>query len=187
MDVRLIAIHDNVDSDEGDNDFTPVKNFFNEWFLKSTSEKIRAVWQNKGKSGERLAVIPIYGYRKDENDPKRLVVDEESAAVVCRIFKMCTDGIGAAEIARTLMGERLLNPSAYKYENGIMTKQRPMKDPYFWNTTTIHKILDASEYLGITINFKTWSKSYKDHRSRPNAAENQLVFEDTHPAIDMVS
>lgn len=182
-DVRFIAVHDNVDTARDDNDIAPMINIFNEWFLRSTSRKIRAVWQDKGKRGERLAVIPIYGYRKAEDNPRQLVVDEESAAVVRRIFNMCTAGIGAAEIARTLMGERLLNPSAYKYENGIMSKQRPMKDPYFWNATTIHKILDAPEYLGKTINFKTWSKSYKDNRPRLNPEENQLVFENTHPAI----
>ena len=182
-DVRLIAVHDNVDTERGDNDFAPMMNIFNEWYLKSTSKKIRAVWQAKGKSGERLAVIPIYGYRKPDDGTKGLVVDDESAEVVRRIFKMCTEGVGAAEIARTLMSERLLNPSAYKHENGIMTKPRPMKDPYLWNATTIHKILDAPEYLGKTINFKTWSKSYKDNRPRLNPEDKQLVFEGTHPAI----
>jgi hypothetical protein len=128
-------------------------------------------------------VIPIYGYRKAKEGSTALEVDEESAAIVHRIFEMCTQGIGAAEIARTLMSERILNPSAYKYEKGIMTKLRPMKDPYMWNATTIHKILDAPEYLGMTINFKTWSKSYKDNKCRWNPEENRLVFENTHPAI----
>jgi len=183
MDVRLISIHENLDTDEGENDFTPMINFFNEWFLKSTSQKIRAVKQNKGKSGERLAVIPIYGYRKITEGSTALEIDEESAVIVRRIFQMCTEGIGATVIARQLMSEGILNPSAYKYEKGIMTKQRPMKDPYLWNATTIHKILDAPEYLGMTVNFKTWSKSYKDPKCRWNAPENRMVFENTHPAI----
>jgi len=151
--------------------------------VRSTSKKIRAVWQAKGKSGERLAVIPPYGYRKDENDSKRLVIDEESAAVVRRIFRLSVEGNGPAQIARMLNAEHLLNPSAYKYEHGIMSKARPCKDPYFWNTTTVHKILDAPEYLGQTVNFKTWSKSYKDSKPRLNPPDKQLVFEDTHPAI----
>ena len=181
--VRLIAVNDGVDTGRGENDFAPMMNIFNEWFVRSTSKKIRAVWQAKGKSGERLAVIPPYGYRKDENDPKQLVIDEESAAVVRRIFRLSVEGNGPAQIARMLNGEHLLNPSAYKYEHGILKKARPCKDPYFWNTTTVHKILDAPEYLGQTVNFKTWSKSYKDNHSRMNPPENQLVFEDTHPAI----
>ncbi|WP_100487280.1 recombinase family protein [Sporolactobacillus pectinivorans] len=167
-DVRLVAINDNVDTERGENDFTPMMNLFNEWYVKNTSKKIRAVWQAKGKSGERLAVIPPYGYRKDSEDSKQLVVDEESAAVVRRVFRLSVEGYGPAQIARTLNSEHLLNPSAYKYEHGILSKARPCKDPYFWNTTTVHKILDAPEYLGETIDFKTWSKSYKDNRPRLN-------------------
>jgi DNA invertase Pin-like site-specific DNA recombinase len=183
FDVRLVALGDNVDSEQGENDLTPIVNLFNEWFVKSTSQKIRTVWQDKGKRGERLAVIPPYGYRKAEDNPKQLVVDEESAGIVRRIFTMCTEGTGAAEIAKTLMLERHLNPSAYKYEHGIMTKMRPMKDPYLWNATVIHKILDAQEYLGHTVNFKTWSKSYKDNKCRWNPPEKHMVFKNTHPAL----
>ena len=183
LDVRLISIQENLDSHDGENDFTPMINFFNEYYLKSTSQKIRAVQQSKGKSGQRMAVIPIYGYRKDPDNPKQLIVDDESAAVVRKIFQLSVDGHGPAQIARMMNEARLLNPSAYKYETGIMSKQRPMKDPYFWNTTTIHKILDAPEYLGHTVNFKTVSNSYKDNKSRPNAPENMMTFENTHPAI----
>ncbi len=182
-DVRLIAVNDNVDTGRGENDFTPMMNLFNEWYVKNTSKKIRAVWQAKGKSGERLAVIPPYGYRKDPEDSKQLIIDEESAAVVRRIFRLSVEGQGPAQIARLLNGEHLLNPSGYKYEHGILKKARPCKDPYFWNTTTVHKILDAPEYLGETINFKTWTKSYKDKKVHLTPPEKQLVFEHTHPAI----
>ena len=190
MDVRFVAIGDNVDSDIGENDIAPMLNIFNEWYLKSTSKKIRAVTTAKGNAGERLAVIPIYGYKKDENSRSKtaLVLDDESAAVVQRIFKMFIEGTPMAQIAQKLMGERILNPSAYKYERGIMAKQRPMKDPYLWNPTTIQKILDAPEYLGKTTNFKTYSKSYKDNKSRFNSPENMMVFENTHePIIDQTT
>ena len=182
-DVRLIAINDNIDTERGENDFAPMMNIFNEWFVRSTSKKIRAVWQAKGKSGERLAVIPPYGYRKDSENPKQLVIDEESAEMVRRIFRLSVEGNGPAQIARLLNGEHVLNPSSYKYEHGIVKKARPCKDPYFWNTTTVHKILDAPEYLGQTINFKTWTKSYKDKTVHQTPPEKQLVLEDTHPAI----
>jgi len=182
-DVRLIAINDNIDTERGENDFAPMMNIFNEWFVRSTSKKIRAVWQAKGKSGERLAVIPKYGYRKDPEDNKLWILDEEAAEVVRRIFRLCVEGKGPAQIARMLNGEHILNPSAYKYENGILSKPRPCKDPYYWNTTTVHKILDAPEYLGHTVNFKTYSKSYKDNKCRFNTPENWLIFENTHPAI----
>ena len=181
-DVRYIAIHDNTDSERED-DVAPLIDLFNEWYVRNTSKKIRAVLQAKGKSGERLAAIPPYGYRKAEGNPKQLAIDDESAAVVRRIFRLSVDGCGPAQIARTLNSERILNPSAYKYEHGIVAKARPCKDPYFWNTTTVHKILDAPEYLGTTVNFKTYTKSYKDSRSRPNPPEKQLVFEGTHPPV----
>ena len=182
-DVRLVAIHDNVDSDEGDNEMGPIRNYFNEWFVRSTSQKIRAVWQAKGKSGERLAVIPPYGYRKDPEDKRKLVVDDESAAVVRRIFRLCVEGHGPAQIARMMNEARLLNPSAYKHEHGILKKPRACRDPYFWNATTVHKILDAPEYLGHTVNFKTFTRSYKDKKVRQTPPEKQLLFEGTHPAI----
>ena len=182
-DVRFIAANDCLDTANGFDIMSIFRDVLNEWYVADTSRKIRAVWQAKGKSGQRLAVIPIYGYRKDPDDPEQLVVDEESAAVVRRIFQLSVDGHGPAKIARMMNEAQILNPSAYKYDRGIMSKPRPCKDPYFWNTTTIHKILDASEYLGHTTNFKTWSKSYKDSKSRINDPENQMHFENTHPAI----
>jgi DNA invertase Pin-like site-specific DNA recombinase len=181
--VRLIAVNDGVDSEKGENDFTPIMNLFNEWFLKNTSRKIRAVWQAKGKSGERLAVIPPYGYRKDPDNPKKLVVDDEAAEVVRRIYKMYVDGMNAQQIAVKLTDEHLLIPSAYKHEKGIVSEPRACKNPRVWNKSTIHKLLDAPEDTGATVNFKTYSKSYKDNKSRVNPQEKQLVFENTHPAI----
>lgn len=111
------------------------------------------------------------------------MIDEESAEIVRRIFHLSVEGHGPAQIARTLNAEHLLNLSAYNYEHGILQKARPYKDPYFWNTITVHKILDAPEYLGHTANFKTWSKSYKDNKCRWNKPEDWLIFENTHPAI----
>ena len=182
-DVRLIAVHDNVDTDVGENDLAPMVNLFNEWYVKSTSRKVRAIIQAKGKSGERLAVVPLYGYKHSESNPGKLEIDEESAAVVRRIFRMFVDGVGARGIAGTLTSENVLIPTAYKYESGILKKPRPVSKPYYWNASTVRSILDAPEYLGHTVNFKTYSKSYKDKKSRKNPIENQLVFENTHPAI----
>ena len=183
-DVRYIAIHDNTDSERED-DIAPLIDLFNEWFVKNTSKKIRAVFQAKGKSGDRLATVPPYGYRKSEDNLGQLVIDDESAEVVRRIYRLSVDGNGPAQIARILNSEHIFNPTAYKYEHGIIKKARPCKDPYFWNTTTVHKILDAPEYCGITVNFKTFTKSYKDKKMHLNPVEKQMVFEDTHtPIID---
>lgn len=183
LDVRLISVQENLDSQDGENDFTPMINFFNEYYLKSTSRKIRAVQQAKGKAGEKLTVYPKYGYRKDPANKKNWIIDEESAEVVRRIFQMFASGINPAQISAKLTEERILCPSAYKEVNGINKAPQQCKEPCHWHTTTIHKILDTREYLGHTINFKTYSKSFKDNRSRKNPIENQMVFENTHPAI----
>jgi DNA invertase Pin-like site-specific DNA recombinase len=182
-DVRLIAVHDNVDTDLGENDLAPMVNLFNEWYVKSTSRKVRAIINAKGKSGERISVVPKYGYRKTENDPRKLEIDEESAAVVRRVFNMYANGTGARGIAIALTAEGIRNPTTYKSESGILKKPRPTGTTTYWNASTVTGILDAQEYLGHTVNFKTYSKSYKDKKSRKNAPENLMVFEDTHPAI----
>ena len=182
-DVRLIAVHDNVDTEAGENDLAPMVNLFNEWYVKSTSRKVRAIIQSKGKSGERISVVPKYGYRNSESDPGKLEIDEESAAVVRRIFRMFAEGVGARGIAVKLTSDGVSNPTTYKYESGILKKPRPTGTTCYWHSSTITGILNSQEYLGHTVNFKTYSKSYKDKKSRKNAPENVMVFEDTHPAI----
>ncbi len=181
--IRYIAINDNIDSSKGIDDLLPMRDLFNEFYARDTSKKIRAIWQAKGKTGERLAVVPPYGYRKDPNNNKQLIIDEESANVVKRIFTMYVEGKNAQTIANIINSERILIPSAYKYEKSIVSKPRKCKDPYFWCATTIHKLLDAIEYVGHTVNFKTYSHSYKDNRPHLNSPDKQMLFENTHPAI----
>jgi len=182
-DVRFIAINDNVDNAQGENDFVPMMNLFNEWFVRNTSKKIRAVKQAKGKAGEKLTGFPKYGYRKDPVSPKDWIIDPESAEVVKRVFQMFVSGINAAQIAQKLTQERILCPSAYKEINGINKAPQKCKEPCHWHTTTIHKMLDTREYIGDTVNFKTYTKSYKDKTPKANPIENQMIFENTHPAI----
>jgi DNA invertase Pin-like site-specific DNA recombinase len=79
-DVRFIAVNDNVDSATGDNDFTPFRNLFNDFYSRDTSKKIRAVMKAKGASGKHLGVPP-YGYRLDPQDKDHWVIDEETAPV----------------------------------------------------------------------------------------------------------
>ena len=100
--VHFIAVNDGVDSELESNDFTPIRNLFNEFYAKDCSKKIRAVWKSKGSAGERLAAVPVYGYIKDPENPRHLLVDEEAAPIVKRIFKMCLSGMGPTQIANTL-------------------------------------------------------------------------------------
>ena len=179
-DIRYIAINDGVDSDKGDNDFTPFRNLFNDFYARDTSKKIRAVMRAKGNAGEHLCSNPPYGYMKDPADKKKWIVDEEAAAVVKRIFDLCIAGKGPMQIAKLLTAERVLTVKAhYAQQNG-----KPLSEkPYQWSPKSVAGILERPEYTGCTVNFKTYSKSHKLKKRLHNAPENQRIFPDTQPTI----
>jgi DNA invertase Pin-like site-specific DNA recombinase/Pyruvate/2-oxoacid:ferredoxin oxidoreductase delta subunit len=181
--VRFIAIHSNIDSATGDNEFAPFMNIMAEWYARDTSKKIRAVMKNKGDNGEHLCTNPPYGYRKDPDNPKQWIVDEEAATIVKRIFALCVDGYGPSQIARILEADKILVPSAHWQENGIFCPAKPPENPYRWVSATVSDILEKREYLGHTVNFKTFKQSYKSKKKLYNPEDKQKVFEDTHEAI----
>ena len=172
-DVRFIAIHDNVDSQHGDNDFAPFKNLLNEFYAKDVSRKVRAVLKAKGQSGKPLAVNPPYGYKKSEDDKKRWVIDEPAAEVVRRIFKMCIEGRGPRQIARALNAEGVPTPSIRSRGAGLA----------HWDHRSICDILERLEYVGHTVNFKTTKKSYKCKKRIDLPKKDWLIFENTHEPI----
>ena len=182
--VRYIAINDNVDTDSSEsNDLMPFKNLFNEWFIRDTSRKIRAVLKAKAERGERLGTRAPYGYIKDQ-DTKKLAVDEEAAAVVRRIFAMCAAGKGPSQIARILKKEQVLTPTMYAYSRYGMTHTGlDTQRPYHWSGDTVADMLENEIYLGNTVNMKYSTKSYKDKRRVEHPREECLVFENTHPAL----
>ena len=182
--VRYIAINDNVDTDSSEsNDLMPFKNLFNEWFIRDTSRKIRAVLKAKAERGERLGTRAPYGYRKDP-DTKKLIVDEEAAAIVRRIFAMCAGGSGPSQIARILKKEQILTPTMYAYTRyGITHTCLDTAHPYNWSDSAIANLLENEIYLGNTVNMKHSSRSYKDKRRVEHPREECLVFENTHPAL----
>ena len=182
--VRYIAINDNVDTDSSEsNDLMPFKNLFNEWFIRDTSRKIRAVLKAKAERGERLGTRAPYGYRKDP-DTKKLIVDEEAAAIVRRIFAMCAGGSGPSQIARILKKEQILTPTMYAYTRyGITHTCLDTAHPYNWSNSAIANLLENEIYLGNTVNMKHSSRSYKDKRRVEHPREECLVFENTHPAL----
>lgn len=179
-DIRYIAINDGVDSDKVDNDFTPFRNLFNDFYARDTSKKIRAVMRAKGNSGEHLCTNPPYGYRKDPEDKKRWIVDEEAAEVAKRIFALCVDGKGPMQIAKLLTADKVLTVKAhYAKRDG-----KPMPDNlYRWDYKSVAGILERPEYTGCTVNFKTYSKSHKLKKRLNNAPENMRIFPNTQPAI----
>ena len=184
--VRYIAINDHfdtIDPNSTDNDVAGIKNWFNEFFAKDTSRKIRAVQKAKGERGVPLTTNVPFGYLKDPNDKTRWIVDEAAAQVVKRIFRLCMEGCGPMQIAKVLQEEKVLNPTAYKRRAGIKTPSPVTADPYHWNTNTIVHILERREYTGCTVNFKTYTNSIWDKKQRDTPLEKQAVFYGTHPVI----
>ena len=182
--VRYIAINDNVDTDSSEsNDLMPFKNLFNEWFIRDTSRKIRAVLKAKAERGERLGTRAPYGYIKDP-ETKKLAVDDEAAAIVRRIFAMCAGGNGPSQIARILKKEQVLTPTMYAYTRyGMNHTCLDTAHPYNWSDSAIANLLENEIYLGNTVNMKYSTKSYKDKRRVEHSREECLVFKDTHPAL----
>lgn len=179
-DIRYIAINDGVDSEKGDNEFTPFRNLFNDFYARDTSKKIRAVMRSKGNAGEHLCTNPPYGYRKDPDDKKKWIVDEEAAAVVKKIFDLCIAGKGPMQIAKALTADKVLTVKAYYAKRD----GKAMPDNlYRWDYKSIAGILERPEYTGCTVNFKTYSKSHKLKKRLQNAPENYRIFPNTQPAI----
>lgn len=185
-DVRYIAINDHFDSinpNSTDSDIAGIKNWFNEFFAKDTSRKIRAVQKAKGERGERLTVHVPYGYMKNPENPKEWMIDEEAAQVVKKIFTLCMNGRGPSQIADQLEKDKTLTPTAYKNKQGVKTPHTEPENPYRWHESTIVNILERKEYIGATVNFKTYTNSIWDKKQRENPEENRVIFYNTHPAI----
>lgn len=184
-DVRLIAVSDGVDSDEGDNEFTPFRNIMNEWYAKDISKKRKIVNKMKGNAGIPLSQPP-YGYIKNPDDSRFWVIDPEAADVVRRIYDMALEGYGLAEIANALGVDGIVNPTYYWRSKGVnRSGSKSTLEPTKWGHTTIKKILTLQEYCGDVINFKSYSKSYKMKRRIENPEENRAIFLNVHePIID---
>jgi site-specific DNA recombinase len=183
MDVRFIAINDNVDSIEGENEMAPFRNVMNEMYARDISRKVRSAHRIRGKSGEPLSQPP-YGYMKSAENKKKWVIDPEAAQVVKDIFRMCLEGKVNETIARILQERKGLVQMAYWHEKGLgRGGKKTQPNPYKWGKTTVSKILAQQEYCGDIINFKTYSKSFKNKARIPNAEENWTVFKNVHESI----
>ena len=181
--VHFIAVNDGVDSTRGENEFTAIRNVFNEMYARDTSKKIRATWQSKGKSGEHLTTIPPYGYMKDPDNKKKWIIDEEAAAVVQQIFALCVSGMCPTQIAKWLEKHEIYNPTAYSQAKGRPVTNKPTANPYKWTNETVSRTLERIEYLGHTVNFKTRKQSYKSKKKLWNDPSEWVIFENTQPPI----
>ena len=182
-DIRLVAVSDGVDSDEGEDDFTPFKNIMNEYYAKDISKKRRIVNKMKGNAGVPLSPPP-YGYIKNPDDPRFWIVEPEAAEVVRRIYCMALEGYGLAETATRLAADGVVNPTYYWRNRGTSRGgSKSTVEPTKWGHTTVKKILTLQEYCGDVINFKSYSKSYKMKKRIENPEENRAIFLNVHEAI----
>ena len=185
-DVRYIAVNDNYDTIDPysiDNDFAGIRNWFNEFYARDTSRKIRSAFKAKGERGEPLGGIPPYGYIKDPNDSKKWLVDEDAAQIIKRIFQLCMEGMGPGQIATLLKSEKVLTPAAYKISRGIKTPHKSSPDNYCWDSSSVIYILERKEYMGWLVNFKTTNHSMWGKKSILNSEEDTLSFQNHHDAI----
>lgn len=181
--VRFIAVNDAIDSDEGESEIAPFKNILNEMYARDISKKIRSSHRLRGSMGEPLSQPP-YGYMKSAENKKKWIIDPEAATVVKSIFKMCLDGKGNETIARELQENKVLIPMAYWQSKGLNRGgKKTQTNPYKWCKTTVQKILSQQEYCGDIINFKTYSKSFKNKTRYENSKENWAVFKNVNEPI----
>ena len=181
--VRFIAINDGVDSAQGENDFAPLRNIFNEWLVRDTSKKIKAVKRSKGMSGKPITSKPVYGYLMDEDE--NFIIDEEAAPVVRQIYSLCLAGNGPTKIARMLTEQQIPTPGTLEYRRTGSTRRYHPGYECKWATNTVVHILENREYTGCLVNFKTEKLSYKVKHSVENPEEKQAIFENHHePIID---
>lgn len=185
--VRFIAINNSVDSaNPMENDFTPFLNIMNEWYAKDTSNKIRAIFRSRMQDGKRCSGAIPYGYKRDPEDKNHLLIDEEAAKVVRRIYQMVIDGMGSQAIANQLTADNVLIPSAYleQSEHGE-SRNHSYHDPCRWNCTAVSYILDKQEYMGHTVLGKTICENFKTKKRRKARPDELIIFENTHePIID---
>ena len=181
--VRFIAINDGVDSAQRENDFAPLRNIFNEWLVRDTSKKIKAVKRSKGMSGKPITSKPVYGYLMDEDE--NFIIDEEAAPVVRQIYSLCLAGNGPTKIARMLTEQQIPTPGTLEYRRTGSTRRYHPGYECKWATNTVVHLLENREYTGCLVNFKTEKPSYKLKHSIENPPEKQAVFENHHePIID---
>jgi hypothetical protein len=184
QDVRFVAVSDSIDTEDGDIEMImlAIKNVLNECYAADISKKVRTVKKMQGNLGIPLS-LPPYGYKKSAENPKVWVIDEEAAIIVRKIFDLTLDGRGIEEIASQLEREKVLTPKHYLLDKGVKKGGKTSENPYYWGHSTVYKILGLKEYCGDVINFKTYTKSYKNKKRRENSIENMAILKDVHEPI----
>ena len=184
--VHFIAIANGVDNQKRESsEFAPFLNIMNEWYIRDSSRKVTTVLRARGMEGKHTTNNAIYGYRKSDEDKNQWVIDEEAAEVVRRIYRMSLEGKGPYEIARILSEEQIERPSYYLAKRGLGTcrSNNNTATPYVWRGATVSDILSKPEYMGHTVNFRSYKESYKDKRAKKTPKEDWVIFKNTQEAI----
>ena len=184
-DVRFIAVNDNVDSDNGDNEFAPFKNIINEWYARDVSRKVRSAYRTKALNGQFTGVRAPYGYMKSPEDKHKLIPDEH-APIVQRMYRMALEGKSCGAIATVLKNERIPTPGVYtRNKDGALCENKRVKYPYGWMQSTVRDILVNEVYIGNTVSQKHMTKSFKDKRLVARPEKDWIRVENTHePLVD---
>ncbi len=186
--VRFIAVNDNYDSlgnkKSSDDLIIPFKNLINEAYCRDISVKIRSQLEIKRKNGQFIGSFAAYGYLKDEQNKNKLVVDEYAADIVRDIFKWKLAGVSPQDIADALNRLGILSPAEYKRSLG-MKYTTPFKTgaKAAWSVGAVLRILKNPIYIGVLVQGKRTTPSYKVHKRVTKAESEWSVIPDNHEAI----
>ena len=183
-DVRLIAPGDSIDTGQGDNEIMPFKSVINEYYARDISKKIRSAKRSQALKGEFIGAHAPYGYVKDPNDKHRLIVDDEAATVVRRMFEMADNGLGTHQIACALSYDKVLIPTMYKY-NVLGYKSSKLHEDYHfnWCATTVKTLLVNRVYVGDIVSHMHSKKSFKSQKLIRRPESEWIVVENMHEAL----
>ena len=187
--TRFIAVNDNIDSFKDpksvNNIIVPFKNLMNDEYARDISNKVRSVLMTKSLNGEWVGGTCPYGYKKNPDNIHQLIIDEEEAPVVRKIFKMALDGFGHIKIARFLNDNGILCRKEVqrrkKYKLSMSSEDEEIV--YHWSTSTIGKMVTSEIYIGNLVWNRTGSISYKDHRQIYKPKSEWVIVEGTHEGI----
>ncbi len=184
--IRFIGLSDNADTENsGNKKARQINGLVNEWYLEDVSNNIRTAFNSKMKQGEFISPFAPYGYKISKEDNNKLVIDEEAAVVVKKIFNMYLKGLGYTAIAKYLNDKNIACPSLYKYRKGIKLNvvSNKARDEIKWSSKMIKMILTNEIYLGNLIQGKRTTVSYKNHKVIAKPKDEWIKYENTHDAI----
>lgn len=186
--VRFIAVNDQIDSVGNpasvNTIIVPFKNIINDEYCRDISVKVRSALDIRRRQGKFIGSFAPYGYKKDENDRNKLVVDEEAAQTVRLIYKTFLQGSSIAGVARELNARAVPNPSEYKRRKGLnCNRGTGAGNSGLWLDTTVRRILCNQLYIGNLVQKKNEVISYKIHKTKAVDSADRIVAENTHEAI----